>query len=1159
MSEVTPKLEARDARTIVEDLLERKSGYVPEWRQEPGAPDSAVIQIYARYLQALGERLKAAPDKNKVAFLDLVGISLLPDQPGRAPVVFDLIPDAGNSRAAAGTRLGAQVPGLSDPVLFETEKAIGLAGARLAEAVSLWPARDSWADHSKAASAVQPFEPFQNLQAVPHEIYLAHDTHFALEGMATIELQFELDSPARESLAIAWELWDGESWHGFKPFRLASDSTPRDSLDGTEGLSRSGITRLVSDCVSSEKRIVDGVNEHWVRGRVTQPIPPASTADLPSVDRISIQTVINRYAGELVVEPSTPNSEQIAVEFIGPAGEVFTGTVRVWLDGPSGPLQSFEGEFDSVSWNAMPNGDGLPIGEYRLRVEQPGFPRMEFTFEFDSSALRFNVRQELSGSEPDIAFADGMELDLSKAFYPFGQQPQPGTSFYLSSELFDKTGATITLIAQNAVTPLECAGATQSNPVLIAEYWNGRSWRLLRLIDNDLEGFIAAGGAIMFDVPADMEMTSVNDEEALWVRIRLVSGGYYRRNEIIWDENSIIVIETVPPALSSLAISYEYRPPKAQPQWCFTYNDFQWKDHSQDAAWRGNTFSPFQPVGDVTPALYFGFDKPLPSDLLSMYLDIEEVEGRSQGPALRWEYWDGIDWRNLSVTDETRDLALPGMVEAVWPGVPSPASVPVMTASETTVRLMEARDAARFTPGDRLYIQQDDEGELATVVAVSGRELMLKTPLLEDYDGATIGHASLPRFGTPRTWMRARLREDGDPLQSTIIGVHPNAAWAFQVETVNNEILGGSNEQPGQSFSTRLSPVLPGQVVQVRELEGRRAQVELPILKHVLREHGLSDSDVTVETDPVTGEIDRVWVTWQFRPHLLFSGPEDRHYTVERSRGRIIFGDDKRGRIPPPGADNIRLASYRAGGGSKGNVPAGAIDQLLGAVPLAQGVTNPRAAESGADGEPVEAVRTRGPRVIRHRNQALSLSDYEDLAREASPDVAVARALPTTRKDLPDVTGWVTLVVMPQSADPQPQPTFDLRRLVRRYIAARAPSGMASRLIVTGPTYLPIGVEAVVAPIDPSKAGAVFEDVTTALNAFLHPLTGGPYGRGWPFGRNVYLSDAAVTLESVAGVDYVETLDLLLGGTPRGEYISVPPDRIVVAGSLRVTVTGSED
>lgn len=74
----------------------------------------------------------------------------------------------------------------------------------------------------------------------------------------------------------------------------------------------------------------------------------------------------------------------------------------------------------------------------------------------------------------------------------------------------------------------------------------------------------------------------------------------------------------------------------------------------------------------------------------------------------------------------------------------------------------------------------------------------------------------------------------------------------------------------------------------------------------------------------------------------------------------------------------------------------------------------------------------------------------------------------------------------------------------------------------------------------------------------MHPLTGGPEGQGWPFGRDVFLSDVAAVLEAVSGVDYVQTLNLLLDNVPSGERIDVPPDRIVIAGPIRITLVERE-
>jgi predicted phage baseplate assembly protein len=239
-----------------------------------------------------------------------------------------------------------------------------------------------------------------------------------------------------------------------------------------------------------------------------------------------------------------------------------------------------------------------------------------------------------------------------------------------------------------------------------------------------------------------------------------------------------------------------------------------------------------------------------------------------------------------------------------------------------------------------------------------------------------------------------------------------------------------------------------------------------------------------------------------------------------------------------------------------GNVAAGQINQALSGV-VADAVFNPRAAEGGAEGETIQTVLQRGPASVRHHYQAISLTDYEALARDASPAVAVARALPTTHASGRPAAGWVRIAIVPQSTEAQPQPSFGLRQQVRGYLAARAPADIAGQITVVGPSYLPVGVEAVVAPLNLNAGGDVLNAIRAALAQFLHPLTGGPDSHGWPFGRDVYLSDVASVLEGVPGVDYVSTVNLLLEGTPAGAVVEVPQDQIVVAGDFRLALTGN--
>ena len=118
----TPILDSRDAGLVVAELSALQPAYVPELQPNSSGPVWALAQILGKYVQAVVERLNQAPDKNKLAFLDLFGVNLLPAQAARAPLVFKAITGTGNSRVPARTRAGAKLPGATNPLVFETEQ-----------------------------------------------------------------------------------------------------------------------------------------------------------------------------------------------------------------------------------------------------------------------------------------------------------------------------------------------------------------------------------------------------------------------------------------------------------------------------------------------------------------------------------------------------------------------------------------------------------------------------------------------------------------------------------------------------------------------------------------------------------------------------------------------------------------------------------------------------------------------------------------------------------------------------------------------------------------------------------------------------------------------------------------------------------------------------
>lgn len=1046
------KLDARKSAEIVAEVLARRPGYVPAWSPGAQGADVAVAEIFARYLYAIVQRLNQSPDKNKLAFLSLLGVELIAPQAARAPVIFQLAEQSADTRVGVGLQVAAPPPPeTADQIIFEVERATGLAAARLRQVVSLWPGRDQYIDHSTLVAGVQPFEPFKKslLSDTPHAIYLAHDTLLALAGKSRLEVEVELTTPSSERLDVTWEYWDGKIWRGFKRMHPECEEREARKVDGTAGLTRSGTYYLTTDCAETKKTTVNGLEAFWVRGRLDEPLPPDPTNALPEVERVRLSTVIEQ---------------------------------------PVAAVEDSSTELETLS----------------------------------------------GGLLPDKAFTDGTAVDLTKPFYPLGLQPQPGVAFYFSSEeIFSKPGAQMTVALVRTETPQDKFGvattpAGDADPadgilldasgtsgplqhVLHWEYWNGRRWDLLAEavssgVGSDAASDFTATDGFKLIVPDDIEPTKVNDQEGLWMRARLMSGSYGFTQNVTWFDarnksNEFTYVVPQPPALSDFRLGYTWQHGPFHPERVFTYNDFQYEDRTSEAKWAGETFQLFKPVGDVTPALYLGFDKKLPVDRLSVYFDIVEVPGESSAPALVWEYRDEIAWRALTVEDETNDLRVPGLLSFIGPG-----------------------DAEAFD-----------------------------------------------RFGTPLYWLRARLKEDGPPASPLVNSVLPNAAWVVQRQSISNEELGNSTGQPNQVFAFRQVPVLGGERIEVRELSGLRANVEwrslamevfagdaaaVRELEESLGREGsqgeVERGDLRLVRDRVK-RVTQVWVRWREQKNLSLAGPQERVYAVERIRGRLRFGDGAHGKVPPEGA-SVMARRYQSGGGLRGNVAAKSITQLLAPVEGVQAVFNARPAEGGGDAETPEALLMRGPRTLRHGGRALLPEDYETLAREASTAVAFARAVPTRAPGGRKVPGWVTLLVIPQSDERRPVPSFGLREQVRKFIESHAPADLAAavHVYVTGPQYLDIDVETTVAPRNADDAGEVEAQVRRALESFFHPLRGGPEGRGWALGRDVFLSDVASVLERVEGVDYVKELALLRGGARQGERIPVGDDRIVVAGEIKI-------
>lgn len=201
-----------------------------------------------------------------------------------------------------------------------------------------------------------------------------------------------------------------------------------------------------------------------------------------------------------------------------------------------------------------------------------------------------------------------------------------------------------------------------------------------------------------------------------------------------------------------------------------------------------------------------------------------------------------------------------------------------------------------------------------------------------------------------------------------------NVALATQGQTITHEVLGsGSRTKVSQRFRLHQGPLT--------YLRGHAARAE-PVLEVEVdsRAKRALQLGSTAAPAPPSG------ARWSEVPSLAHAGPADRVYalsTDETGATILTFGDGLQGSRLPSGSENV-TASYRAGAGACGNVPAGSLIALRKHQPGICSVTNPVAGHGGADAESIESLRARAPRRLRHYDRIVTADDYHAAAMEAA-------------------------------------------------------------------------------------------------------------------------------------------------------------------------------
>ncbi len=500
---------------------------------------------------------------------------------------------------------------------------------------------------------------------------------------------------------------------------------------------------------------------------------------------------------------------------------------------------------------------------------------------------------------------------------------------------------------------------------------------------------------------------------------------------------------------------------------------------------------PQQPQPGNCFYLVLDADAPLDGNVLT--LNFTGAQGAPTGidpnhPPRRWEAWDGESWIEalLSEVDDTTNG---------------------FSFNENT----EDDDHAEQSGDVMLHLPESCPA--STFAAYRGR--WIRCVLTE-------ASVHQPAYSNPPRIKTIALQAIGGSVQ------------ASQSILVEEELLGVSDGKPGQSFEVETAPILdrrageqlfvfpPGQPPEVWEEVADFADSE-PHDRHYV----VDSLEGTIQFGPLICEPQMLKRQTQTRAYFQKVLPE------ERSLGRDLntqMMEHQYGAIPPRGSEIA--FSYRTGGGKQGNVQTGTLNFLKTAIPYVDRVTNHEAAVNGADAASLEQAVLRAPSMLRSQDRAVTASDFEALTLKGSGG-AIARSQ-CSPMSATQTAGSVSVLVVPQANTDlinlgqgiAPENFYlnpALRAQVLNYLDERRLLGTQVQL--QQPNYTGVSVQAEVtlepAYNNPSAQAEILHSLQVALYRYLNPLTGGPDGTGWPFGRPVYPSDIMAILQQKAGIQYL--------------------------------------
>lgn len=311
---------------------------------------------------------------------------------------------------------------------------------------------------------------------------------------------------------------------------------------------------------------------------------------------------------------------------------------------------------------------------------------------------------------------------------------------------------------------------------------------------------------------------------------------------------------------------------------------------------------------------------------------------------------------------------------------------------------------------------------------------------------------------------------------------------------------------------------------------------------------GTANQIITINTNddvieqPIKVQVVNGTITddWHQIDNIAQATANDKAFEVRLFDKKVefVFGDNTTGQIPMAGA--VVKMTYRMGGGSRGRIGTGVINDQISFTPnypftasVSVSFRNITPSSGGVDKESIDDAKKRGPRDFATHDSIVTDADYAQAVGSFNHPVfgSVAKAVATVRTSLN--ANLVELYILAEGPSGPVAASEGLKRAVTSYVDEL--NVLTDSVSVLDAKILPVDVEATIVVSRSADASVVKTQVETAITNFFDI-------KNWDLGEPMYVSNLYNILNTIDGVKYVD--------------IFKPSDNILATGKVNSSEPG---